>query len=93
MEALPDVFGPNGKDYKNDNAALENADFGIDIIKKGDTTIDTCNTGQWATVHWTGKLKDGRVVTDSRAENSEGRASTFNVGSADMFKCWELAIQ
>jgi FKBP-type peptidyl-prolyl cis-trans isomerase len=56
---------------------------------------DRLRTGadKGANVHWTGKLKDGRVVTDSRAENSEGRASTFNVGSGDMFKCWELAIQ
>jgi FKBP-type peptidyl-prolyl cis-trans isomerase len=67
---MPDVFGPNGKDYVNDDASLDNADFGMDIIKKGDQTKPTCSTGAWATVHWTGKLKNGRVVTDSRAENS-----------------------
>jgi len=35
---------------------------------------------------------DGRVITDSRAEPS-GLPKTFNVGNAEVFKCWDLAIQ
>lgn len=35
---------------------------------------------------------DGRVVTDSRAELG-GLPKTFNVGSAEVVKCWDLAIQ
>ena len=35
---------------------------------------------------------DGRVVTDSRAE-AGGLPKTFNVGNAEVFKCWDQAIQ
>lgn len=35
---------------------------------------------------------DGRVITDSRAELG-GLPKTFNVGNAEVFKCWDLAIQ
>ena len=93
VEALPDVFGPNGVDYQNNNAALENADFGMDILVKGDESKAKCGTGQWAQIHWTGKLSSGRVVTDSRVEENMGLPKTINVGNSDMFKCWELAIQ
>lgn len=42
-------------------------------------------------MHWQGKLQDGRVVTDSKAELG-GLPRTFTVGRSEVFKCWDLAI-
>jgi FKBP-type peptidyl-prolyl cis-trans isomerase FkpA len=47
---------------------------------------------KWARVHWTGRLKDGRVITDSRAEPG-GLPKTFTVGRKQVFECWEYAIK
>ena len=85
----PDVFGPNGVDYTNESANQDMALIGIDILQHG--SGDKCSTGNWATVHWSGSLKDGRVITDSRSEPG-ALPKTFNVGSSDVYKCWDLAI-
>jgi FKBP-type peptidyl-prolyl cis-trans isomerase len=92
MEQKPDVFGPNGKDFSNEDAKMEYAHIGIDIEDKGEKDAKKCMPGQWATVHWTGRLMDGRVVTDSRSEIG-GLPKTFNLGANQVFSCWDFAIQ
>ena len=85
----PDVYGPNGENFKNINAQYDTSRIGIDILEKGKG--DKCAEGQWATVHWTGYLKDGREITSSKVENG-GRPKTFSVGSHEVFYCWDLAV-
>jgi hypothetical protein len=87
------VFGPNGKNYSNNNADFNLSRIGIDITKEGkdQTHEGKCHPGQWTTVHWVGRLMDGRVVTDSRAEPG-GVPKTFALGASEVFKCWDLAI-
>ena len=85
-----DVFGPNGDDYENDNAELDMAEFGVDIKKKGKGK--KCENGSWTTVSWKGYLNDGRVITDSSLETTDGRPKTFNLGADEVYKCWDLAL-
>jgi FKBP-type peptidyl-prolyl cis-trans isomerase len=53
------------------------AKIGINFDKKGDGAA--CSVGDWTTVHWVGRLKDGRVVTDSKMEGDQ-RPKTFTLG-------------
>lgn len=85
----PDVYGPNGDNYKHDTPDYDLSRIGIDIREKGKGP--KCRVGDWVTVHWVGSLKDGRVVTDSRAEPG-GRPKQFALGARDVFHCWDLAI-
>ena len=59
----PDVFGPEGANYTNNNPDQELDRIGIDIIQEG--AGEKCSNGDWTSVKWTGYLKDGRVITDS----------------------------
>jgi len=63
--------------------------IGINFDKKG--SGPQCTTGDWITVHWVGRLKDGRVVTDSKMEGDQ-RPKTFTLGDHQVFKCWDLAL-
>merc|ERR1740117_1720122 len=92
IDATPDVFGPNGVDYQNENPDEDFSQIGIDIITKGKEGADKCKIGAWTKLHWTGKLVDGSVITDSRMEG-DGRPKTFNLGQSSEYKCWDLAIQ
>jgi len=92
LRGEPDVYGLNGKNYSNDDSQYEYSHIGIDIQDKGDKDAKQCLPGQWATVHWTGRLMDGRVITDSRSEPG-GLPKTFNVGASQVLSCWDLAIQ
>jgi len=85
----PDVFGPNGTNYSNTDATYDLSRIGINIEKPG--AGDNCKPGDWTTVHWTGTLPDGRVVTDSRAEPG-GLPKTFALGAHEVFSCWDFAI-
>ena len=85
----PDVFGPNGQDYTNNNASYDFSRIGIDVYEQGKG--EKCTPGDWATVHYQGYLKDGRKVTDS-TDQEDGRPLTFAVGASEVFKCWDLAI-
>lgn len=87
----PDVFGPNGINYMNDNASIDMSKIGIDILTEGPDQHAKCQTGMWTTIHWVGHLLDGRVVTDSRAEPG-GIPKTFALGSNEVFKCFDLAV-
>jgi len=84
-----DVFGPNGQNYKNLNAGYDLSRIGIDIKKPGEG--DTCRPGDWASVHYTASLEDGRVVSDSRAEPG-GRPLHFTLGDHQVFRCFDIAI-
>ena len=66
------------------------SEIGIDIREKG--TGKRCGNGAWTTVSWVGSLKDGRVVTDSSVETSDGRPKTFALGANEVYPCWDLAI-
>lgn len=84
-----DIYGANGQGYANNDASYDSSRIGIDITKQG--TGATCRPGDWTTVHWVGTLKNGRVITDSRAEPG-GLPKTFALGAHEVFKCWDLAI-
>jgi len=85
----PDVYGPNGANYSNVDATYDLSRIGINISEMG--SGDNCKPGDWTTVHWTGTLPDGRVVTDSRAEPG-GLPKTFALGDHEVFACWDFAI-
>jgi hypothetical protein len=62
----PDVFGPEGEDYMNNNTNIDMDLIGIDILKKGHhSKKKKCENGALAKFSWTGELEDGRVVSDS----------------------------
>lgn len=67
------------------------ANIGIDIVKKGKAGAEKCKPGAWTKLHWTGKLIDGSVITDSRQEH-DGLPKVFNLGSSSEYKCWDLAL-
>lgn len=85
----PDVYGPNGDGYKNTVADYDTSRIGIDVTSAGSGS--KCKPGDWTTVHWAGYLKDGREITNSRAEPG-GQPKTFSLGARDVFHCWDLAI-
>jgi len=87
--SAPDIFGPNGNDYQNISPEYDMSRIGISIDKHG--TGPQCTIGDWVTVHWVGRLKDGRVVTDSKMEGDQ-RPKTFTLGDHQVFKCWDEAL-
>jgi FKBP-type peptidyl-prolyl cis-trans isomerase len=87
--ASPDSYGQNGAGYANIDASYDLSRIGIDISTEG--TGANCKVGDWTTLHWTATLRDGRVVSDSRAEPS-GLPKTFALGAHEVFSCWDLAV-
>lgn len=87
----PDVWGPNGENYKNKDARYDVALIGINKTKENKSGR-ICSPGEWATVHYTATLPDGRLVGDSRQEPT-GLPKRFIVGASEVFKCWDLGIQ
>merc|ERR1711934_742929 len=85
----PDVYGPNGDNYKNTDAGYDISRIGIDITTPG--SGPKCKPGDWTTVHWAGYLKDGREITNSHAEPG-GMPKTFSLGHSEVFHCWDLAL-
>lgn len=85
----PDVYGANGAGYSNTDASYDLSRIGIDVRTAGKGA--NCKVGDWTTIHWTATLKDGRVVSDSRAELG-GLPKTFALGAHEVFSCWDLAI-
>uniref|UniRef100_A0A7S3IWM5 peptidylprolyl isomerase n=1 Tax=Strombidium inclinatum TaxID=197538 RepID=A0A7S3IWM5_9SPIT len=61
---------------------------GIDVLEKGQG--DTCQTGQTATVHYTGALASNGNVFDSSLE--KGKPIKFQIGDMNVIQCWEQAI-
>ena len=87
----PDVFGPEGENYMNNNTNIDIDTIAIDILKRGHQSKKKCESGQLATFSWTGELEDGRVVTDSVQEF--GKDVTLTLGTDNTYKCLELALQ
>ena len=85
----PDVYGSNGSGYSNTDASYDVSRIGINVTTAGKGP--TCRPGDWTTIHWVGTLRDGRVITDSRAEPG-GLPKTFALGAHEVFKCWDLAV-
>lgn len=85
----PDVYGNNGQNYENTSADYDMSRIGIDITKLGGNTH--CRAGDWTTVHYQARLKDGRLVSDTRAEPG-GLPKTFALGAHETFKCLDNAI-
>ena len=67
--------------------------IGIDIVKEGpiQTKESKCSNGQWSTIHWSGHLMDGRMITDTRSEPG-GMPKKFAQGVSEVFKCIDLAM-
>lgn len=89
IQGGPDVYGPNGANYLNENPNFDLSLIGISRTTQGKGP--QCTVGDWAIVQWKGYLGDGRLVTDSRAEGM-GFGKTFSVGKSEVFKCWDLAL-
>ena len=92
----PDVFGPEGLGYTNNNTNIEVDQIGIDFIKTNSdwpsgSSNKKCQTGHLATISYTGSLEDGQVVTDLLQEF--GRNQTINIGTAMTYGCIDLALQ
>ena len=85
------MYGPNGKNYKNDEANVDFSRIAIDIEPNTSGNTDKCAAGDWATIHWLGRLTDGRIVTDSKSEPG-GLPKTFALGASEVNKCWDLAV-
>ena len=88
----PDVWGPNGDNYKNKDARYDLSLIGIDITKEAKKGTELCAPGEWATVNYTATLPDGRLVGDSKQEPT-GLPKRFIIGASETFKCWDLGIQ
>merc|ERR1712032_693110 len=70
----PDVYGPNGENYKHDTASYDLSRIGIDITEPG--TGPKCKPGDWVTVHWVGTLKDAESsLTPTRSQEADQRPS------------------
>ena len=63
----PDVYGPNGDNYQNNNPVYDFSRIKIDIANAG--TGDKCREGAWISAHWVANLmQDGRVYSDTKQE-------------------------
>ena len=92
-QAGPDVFGPNGANYSNNDASYDLSRIGIDVTESGKGPA--CNAPNWATFHWKSILGDGREVENTRERFGEGQISrpdTITVGSRQSFHCFDLAF-
>lgn len=88
--AGPDVYGPNGENYQNVSPDYDMSRIGISITVPS-ADHKHCRAGDWTTVHYTAKLKDGRLVSDTRAEPG-GLPKTFALGAHETFKCLDNAL-
>lgn len=92
IEASPDVWGPNGSNYNNNDARYDVGLIGIDVTTQAKAGTPTCAPGDWATVHYKASLDNGLVVANSREEPT-GLPRDFILGASEVFKCWDLAVQ
>lgn len=89
-QAPPDVYGPNGDNYQNNNPYYDFSRIKIDIHEPG--SGPKCQQGNWITTHWVGSLQhDGRVYTDTRQEG-RGDPKIFNLGTHNVIKCLDIAL-
>ena len=88
IKIAPDVFGPNGENYKNMSADQDMAKIKIDILTEG--SGEKCIDGQWAKIAYQGYLTNGIQIMDSDSVN--GSDLIFSVGTDQTFKCLDMAI-
>lgn len=61
----PDVYGPNGDNYQNNNPVYDFSRIKIDIADAGNG--EKCREGAWISAHWVANLmQDGRVYSDTK---------------------------
>ena len=87
VRIAPDVFGPNGDNYKNDDTAQDMAKIKIDISAPGSGS--NCKDTDEATIHYSAYTTDGRIFSDSK---QEGGNHVFAVGTGNTWKCLDLAM-
>ena len=91
--AGPDIFGPNGENYENNDPNYDLSRIGISITEKGKGA--GCTAPNWATFHWKSILGDGREIENTKERFGEGqitRPDTITVGSRQSFHCFDLAF-
>ena len=76
VRIAPDVFGPNGDNYKNDDTAQDMAKIKIDISAPGSGSF--CKDTDEATIHYSAYTTDGRIFSDSK-QDPEIRRPTSQV--------------
>jgi len=86
----PDVYGPNGDNYGNNNPTYDYSRIKIDINSPG--TGQKCKDGEWVSAHWVANLmQDGRVYSDT-AQEGNGEPKLFVLGGHHVIKCLDIAI-
>lgn len=89
-ELAPDVYGPNGDNYGNNNPGYDYSRIKIDIHSPGKGP--KCRGGDWVSAHWVGNLQqDGRVYTDT-AQEGNGEPTVFPLGGHHVISCLDIAI-
>jgi FKBP-type peptidyl-prolyl cis-trans isomerase len=91
--AGPDIYGPNGDNYTNNDASYDLSRIGINITETGKGAA--CNAPNWATFHWKSILGDGREIENTKERFGEGqitRPDVITVGSRQSFHCFDLAF-
>ena len=88
--ADPDVYGPNGDNYQNNNPVYDFSRIKIDIADPG--AGDKCREGAWISAHWVANLmKDGRIYSDTKQEGN-GEPQLFTLGGHHVIKCLDIAM-
>lgn len=89
-ELPPDVYGPNGDNYGNNNPSYDYSRIKIDINTPG--TGPKCKEGSWISAHWVANLmQDGRVYSDT-AQEGNGEPKVFVLGGHHVIKCLDIAM-
>ena len=95
LKGKPDVWGPNGTDYENNDPRYDYSRIGISYTTKAAAGTPECRAGDWASVHYKAKLsRDLREVSDTRTNpNTDHQPVNFVLGASDTFKCFDLGLQ
>ena len=67
IHVADDAYGRNGEGWVNSSPEVDLDRLSIEVSNAGSGS--KCNTGDWATFHYTGRLRtSGRLVTDTRQQ-------------------------
>ena len=91
----PDVWGPNGTDYENNDPRYDFSRIGISYNTHAPAGTAECRPGDWVSIHYKAKLsRDLREVSDTRLNpGTDKQPVNFLLGASDTFKCLDLGIQ
>jgi len=94
LKGKPDVWGPNGTDYENNDPRYDMSMIGISMNTKAPAGTAECRPGDWVSVHYKAKLsRDLREVSNTRLNpGTDKQPVNFLLGASDTFKCFDLAI-